>query len=119
MKIKAKKVGSPVEEGKHTGKIVDVQYRETPHAYTDLYFTIDGTDKQVKYGCPTGISTESKLGQLFEILTEKEIVEEQNYDPDTLKGIKVSYMTINEKSKKGNSNMEFARVVDGSIKLRK
>lgn len=115
MKFKAKDIRGPIDEGKHKGKIVRIEYRDTPFEYTDIYMTINGTDSEVKYGCPSSVSVESKLGKLLMQVANVEIIPGHNYDPEALLvGKEVSFVTFNEKGK--NTDREFARVSDGSIK---
>jgi len=40
-----------IEEGKHIGKIVEIQYRETPFAYTDVVIQLKNGAK-LKAGFP-------------------------------------------------------------------
>lgn len=47
-----------IEDGKHEGKIIDIEERTEPYEYIDFIVEISvGDDKvKLKYGCPTAIS---------------------------------------------------------------
>lgn len=101
-----------IEDGKHTGEIVRLEYREEKYRYTDVFIKLDGEAVELKYGCPTFVSENSKLGKLLvefgAVLREGETV-----NPDkVLLGRRCSFMTLNESSEQGT----FARVVVGSVK---
>lgn len=107
-----------VKDGTHDATIKDVSYRMDPYNYTDITYHLEDVDVDIKDGCPSKLSfnddgePKSKLATLMVAL---DAVGKEAGDPDKLKGIKVTLMTLNEKTDKGT----FARVVDGSIKLRK
>jgi hypothetical protein len=98
-------------DGKHTGTITEVKYREEPYAYTDIYIQEDKTELTLKYGCPTDISENTKLGKLIAQFTPLEA--KKKIDPEKiLKNKKVSFMTITEETERGT----FSRIVDNSIR---
>lgn len=103
-----------IEEGKHTGKIMDIDSRDKPYRYTD-YIIDMGDGISVKYGVPTDISVDEKgnpMGKHAKLLKELGLLEKDNVETDKAIGMHVTFMTINETSDKGT----FARVVDGSVK---
>lgn len=53
-----------LDEGKHEGVIIDVEYRTDPYHYTDL--VIEVGDSKIKAGFPTLITKSSKLGKLLD-----------------------------------------------------
>lgn len=103
-----------IPEGKHTGKIVDVQQREEPYHYVDLIIAVNGLDKvTLKYGAPANLSVKSKLGKLVEKFSGKELTPKEKID---ITGLfmhkKVEFVTVNEETERGT----FARIADGSLK---
>jgi hypothetical protein len=131
-----------IDEGKHIGKIVRVEYRHHPYEYCDIIVSVDNsTEITLKYGCPTLVSVDSKLGKLLALFgvqlvagqdiapedilmgtselqhVDRDGVDEYSYLPGKEKEVKVSYMTINETvTMKDKSQKEFARIVEGSLK---
>lgn len=102
-----------LDDGRHEGEIVRIEYREEPYEYTDVIIKETETELEIKYGCPTSVSEASKLGRLLAAISKEDIEPKKKYDPEKiLVGKKVSFMTMNEKSDKG----EFARIVADSIK---
>lgn len=101
-----------IPEGKQSGEITRVEYRETPFKYTDIYIKPDGLDIELKYGAPTTLSQNSKLGKLLEKFGDKYEKGKKSDPEKVLIGKQVTFMTINiEKEGK-----EYAEIVDGSIK---
>lgn len=99
-----------IEEGKHTGMISDITFREQPFKYTD--FTIEFEQgKKLKYGVPTTLNTDSKLGSLLELFGIDLVVGKQ-VDLSELIGRPCTFMTMNKISDRGT----FANVVQGSLK---
>lgn len=106
MKTKLNKSLS-IPDGKHKGKIADIEYRFEPFKYADLYLTVEDVDIRrgdgelmvVKYGVPFGekVTEKSELGKLllafgYKLDTGKDI------EIDELKGKRVSFQTLeNEK----------------------
>ena len=103
-----------IPDGSHTGVISKVVYRTEPYEYTDIYVKLDDSENiEIKYGCPTVLSENSKLGRLLKVFgadsTAGTII-----DPEkVLVGKKVVFMTMAKKSKDGN---EYAEIVTDSIK---
>jgi len=64
-----------IEEGKHVGKIVEVQYREKPYAYTDLVIELANGIK-LKAGYATKLSPVTKLGKLTQEFGAELVVDE-------------------------------------------
>ena len=112
-----------IEEGKHTGEIVDVQQRKVESKdgketfdYIDLILSIDAYDKvTLKQSVPANLSAKSKLGQLVERFGGNLDSGSKIDIVSVFKGKKVDYMTMNEDTGRG----VFARVVDGSLKPKK
>ena len=103
-----------IQDGKHTGIITRVEFRDEPYEYTDVFIKLDDVDVEVKYGCPTILSTNSKLGRLLIAVGETFEKGKKAKPSEVLKDKKVEFMTINKKNKDGK---EFANVVEDSIKL--
>lgn len=103
-----------IPEGKHSGEIRKIEYRTTEEGYnyTDIYFSVDGIPEiTLKYGCPTNLSANSKLGKLLQKFMELKTGEKYDIEK-ILVGEKVEYLTMNEIKKEGT----FATVIDNSIK---
>ena len=64
MEIKVEKPMT-LEDGVHYGKIVDVEYRESPYNYTDMVIEEEKTGMKLKAGYPTRVMLDSKLGKLL------------------------------------------------------
>lgn len=112
-KIKAKEV-IKVEEGKHTGIIKSVVERTDKFDYVDLIIGLDDTPSlvELKAGYPFSISEVSSLGRLLERFGIK-VIPNDEYDVESLlKGKKVSFVTMNEKTERGT----FSRIVPESVK---
>ena len=105
----------PLDEGKHTGEIIAIDHAERPKTgfkYTDILIKVDGEeDRTLKYGCPTGLSSGSKLGKLMAKFIKMEPKEEYDID-QTLLNKKIQFMTMNKETKDGT----FTEVIDESIK---
>ena len=103
-----------LSEGKKSGAISRVEYRTEPYSYPDIFIrtTEDGEDREVKYGCPTKITSVTKLGKLLvafgAILTVGASIDPENI----LVGKKCTFMVQNVETDRG----EFSRVIDNSIK---
>ena len=100
-----------VKDGAHQGVIQSIEYRTEPYKYTDVLISI-GEDIVLKYGCPSVVSNDSKLGKLLKAfgatLKPGEKVEDKKY----LIGKKCVLMTLTEE--KGDK--KYSRIVDGSVK---
>lgn len=109
MKIKYKET-KPIEEGRHLAEVSKVVHKpatdEVPFDYTDVFFKLDD-GQEIKYGCPTNMSTKSKLGVLMSAFFE--LKDDSEYDPEDMVGKKVSLSTQNDDN-------GYSRVVDGSVK---
>ena len=112
-----------LDEGRKTGTIVRVEFRDDPYSYTDIFVAVDGwkfEDKlgELKYGIATNFSLNSQLVQLMSqfgrTLKEDEEVTEDDVR-QVFVGKKVTFVTFNEMSKK--DNREYSRIVSGSFKL--
>lgn len=109
MEIEAKETFD-IPDGVYKGVITGVEYRTEPYQYTDIYIVPEGfegkMDKGLKYGCPTTISENSKLGKLLGQFVK--IVPKQKYDPqEILVTKKVRINVSNEETKNGR----FARIL--------
>ncbi|MAG61340.1 hypothetical protein CMI43_00755 [Candidatus Pacearchaeota archaeon] len=107
-----------VPDGVHAGKIVQVDFEETPYEYTRIYVKFDnsGEDIILKYSCPTNLSETSKLGQLlisfgieYQADGEVDIREE-------LLSKEVVFQTQMKPSSK-NPKLLFAEIIDDTLKL--
>jgi hypothetical protein len=105
-----KKVQS-LNDGVHFGEIVKISYRDDPFDYTDIYISVDGTDITLKYGAPSNLTSQTKLGKLVLRFVNLEVGQKIDLEK-LLVGKKISFQTISETNKDGT----FARIVDGSIK---
>ena len=115
MKFKVNSAMS-LDDGKYTGIIQEIKYRETPYEYTDIFIAVQGgqTGQVIKVGYPSYLSPTSGLGKLLERMGAKlEIGKE--IDPEaTLMGKSVSFVVVNEVSKKDGNT--YSRVVPDSVK---
>lgn len=101
-----------LEDGKHEGVISRVDYREEPYRYTDTYIKEKETEFELKFGCPTSSSTNSKLMKLLSKF--QEIKPGMKVDPEkVLVGKEVIFMTLQEE---GKDKKKYTRIVDGSVK---
>ena len=107
------KANKRIEDGKHKGVISRIEYRTEPFEYTDVYINMPEEKIEVKYGCPTNLSEQSKLGRLLTSLRVKlEVGKKVDIDKE-LVGKAVEFMTIVRRTKEGK---EFAEIVEDSIK---
>lgn len=101
-----------ITDGMHTGQIVNLEERDKPYKYIDIFIEIDGVEGvTLKYGCPDYLSKNAKLGKLLEKFIELKEGETVNLEK-ALVGRKISFMTLMEVTDRG----EFARIVENSIK---
>jgi len=114
MKIKAEK-SVKLEDGKYTGKIIDVKEREVKdYSYVDIIVQEDNNkDFKLQTSFPANLTELSGLGRLFTKLTGKSIEAGKEYDLDELIGLKISFMIANTETDKGT----FANIVRDTIKL--
>ena len=110
MKIEVQEVKS-IEDGKHIGKIIDLEYRDQPYKYTDVLIELANGAK-LKAGFPTLVNKDSKLGNLLikfgatmEVGTSIDL---ESY----LVGKACSFLTQSESTPRGT----FAKIVTSSIK---
>jgi hypothetical protein len=105
------KASAYVEEGKHQGEIMKVEYRHTPFEYTDIYIRVDGVDATLKYGVPTKLSPNTALGVLLASFGQPLTIG-QRIDPEkALIGKKCEFlvMTVTKGEKK------YSEVVKNSL----
>ena len=100
-----------VEDGKHEGKIVGVEYREQPYEYTDFIIEFEES-KKIKYGVPTALSPDSKLGRLLKLFAVDVKVGNEIDPEEVMIGRDVSFMTMTKQTDRGS----FATVVQDSVK---
>jgi hypothetical protein len=109
-----------IEEGKHSGKIIRVEYRDEPYKYADIIVEMEEGAFELKYGCPQNITNVSKLGKLLELFGMNLVTNSLVTEEDIAKLLvekKVVFVTLNEVVKrKDGSNGEFARIAEGSLK---
>ena len=90
-----------LEDGKYSGIITHIEYRQEPFEYTDVFVKEKITGIELKYGCPSRLSENSKLGKLLEKFVT--LVVGSTVDPEKLLVNKeVAFMTMTEKTKDGN-----------------
>ncbi len=109
MKLEVKPVNK-MNDGSYNGTIVSVSYRDTPFNYTDI--GVEFENKAIfKYGVPTVLTIESKLGKLLSKFG-CELEEGLTIDPEViLIGKKCKCMIMNTTSAKGT----FANIVKDSL----
>jgi len=104
-----------IPDGQHTGKIVRIDHKEVgdkKFKYTDIFIQFtDLEDREIKYGCPTNLSQNSKLGKILSAFTELKAGEKYDINAMLLNQ-PIQFMTLNKETKDGT----YADVVDGSIK---
>lgn len=110
-----------IEDGKHDGFIVDVKLREKPYAYLDFYLSVDdlkredGSPLTLKASYPAKLTADGFLSKALDRL-EFEIKVGEEMDTDDLKGIAVTYMTMNEHSEKDDK--DYSNVINKTVKKR-
>ena len=97
-----------IEDGKHKGKIVGVEYRDKPYQYTDVVIEMSETDIKLKASYPSFITTESKLGNLLARFGAELTVGKFLNPEKVLVNKDCEFVTITEKEK-------FAKVVSESL----
>lgn len=104
-----------IPDEKHFGTIVKVGYRDDPYEYTDVFVKLDDADITMKYGCPTLISPNSKLGRLL-IAFGVDYEKGKKLKPtEILQDKRVEFMTITRPSRK-DPTKSFSEIVEDSIK---
>lgn len=102
-----------IPDGNHYGEITKVTERTEPYEYTDIFVKLDDLDVELRYGCPTMLSENSKLGRLMVAFGQKFEVG-STLDPEkVLVGKRVVFMTLTKKNK---DNKEFSEIVADSLK---
>ena len=108
------KAPTTIEEGKHNGVIIGVEYREKPFPYMDLVieFKVNEEPVKLKSGYPQSVTPDSKLGrELINFGASLEVG--GSIDPEKVfVGKAVSFMTMNKKTERGT----FANIVNGSLR---
>ncbi len=102
-----------VPDGSHTGVITSVSYRTEPYEYTDIFVKLDNYDIEIKYGVPTKLSPQTRLGKLMLEFGEKCELGKKINPQEILVGKKVQFMTIVKGNKDG---LEYAEIVEDSLK---
>jgi len=99
-----------VKDGLHKGRIVDVSYRTQPYEYTDLTleFKQDQDTYRLKYGLPSTIYPDNKIGKLIKAFGGEVKYGEEINPHSIFVGKSCEFMTMT----KGN----FSNVVDESVK---
>ena len=109
MELKIEEV-KKIEDGKHTGKIVEVSYRTEPFNYTDL--TIEFEHYKMKVGFPTSVTKESKLGKLL-VMFGANLVTGKHIDPEKiLKNKMCTFLTMSKTTDRGT----YSNIVRDSLK---
>ena len=103
-----------LDDGVHSGVIVEVEFREEPYDYTDLWISYDNEDNKLRVSYPTYLSRNSKLGQLLERFGFTLKVGEKLDVEKMLVGKTIVFQTVTKKNKDGK---EFANVIPESVKL--
>lgn len=111
VKLKCKESIS-IEDGLHTGKITKVEYRTEPYDYTDVFIQLDDIKAELKYGCPTHLSENSKLGRLISLFVKLTVDKEVDIDK-VLIGKELQFQTVNKTTAKGT----FAEILGETIKV--
>ena len=102
-----------IQDGNHNGIITKIEYRDEPYEYTDVFIRLDEADVEIKYGCPTILSANSKLGRLLQVFGTTPQPKTKTNPETVLVNQKVKFMTITKKNKDGR---EYAEIVADSIK---
>jgi len=100
--------GSKIPDGKHAGVITNVTYREEPYEYTDIWVMVDSISLEMKYGVPTNLSPQTKLGKLMIDFGQQFELGKTIKPKEILMGKKVEFMTI----MKG----DYSEIVEDSLK---
>lgn len=100
-----------LDEGKHEGVVVRLEYRESPYKYTDVI--IECNRVELKAGYPSFIAVDSKLGLLLQRFGV-ELKAGSSVKDDVLVGRKCSFLTVNEASKKDGKT--YARVLQDTVR---
>ena len=110
MELEVKNVKS-LEDGKHKGVIVRIEYRHDPFEYTDIFIKEAESGVELKYGVPTSVSEKSKLGRLMQQFVK--LVPGDKLNPEqVLLSKRVTFMTMIETTENG----DFSVIVKDSVK---
>ena len=110
MELKIEEV-KKIDEGKQIGKIVSVSYREKPFEYTDLHIELQN-GMQLKYGLPTSVTIESRLGKAL-LAFGASLEVGGSVDPEKVFiGKGCQFLVTNEKTDRGT----FAKIVPNTLK---
>lgn len=112
MKAKIEKT-IKIDDGKHTGTISAINYKETPYNYVDIVIKEDKLDIELKCGVPFSITDNTALGNILKRFGAKlEVGKEIEIEDFIKEGMKVEFLTMTEKTQKGT----FARIISDSLK---
>ncbi len=103
-----------IPDGNHAGEITRIEDRTEPFNYTDIYVKLADIDVEMKYGCPTVLSENSKLGRVMQTFGATVEVGKKLNINNLLIGKKVKFMTITKKNVK--TGKEFSEIVEDSLK---
>ena len=107
-----------LEDGKYEGIVDRVEHKNVTkdgqeYKYTDIYIRLETENgrRELKYGCPTSVSENTKLGKLLAQFVKLE--PGKKVDPvETLTGKKVCFVTVTEEKE----GLRYVRIADNSIK---
>jgi hypothetical protein len=113
-----------VEEGRHTGKITRTEISPVRASaggtvdYLDVYVLVDGTEVEIKIGCPLSVGYEPKsktpTTRLARVCAAAGLdITATELDLSKLLGKKISFVTVNEIPE--GSTIGFARVQENSL----
>ena len=111
MKIKVEK-SVKLEDGKYTGVITGVEYRDEPFDYTDVIIKEDKTELELKCGMPTKITEDTMLGLFLLNFNVTLKLDAQIDVEEIVVDKKVEFMVINKKTDKGS----FCNILPTSVK---
>ncbi len=116
MELKAEKA-IKLEDGKYTGVISGIEFREPPDhpfAYTDVVIKEDKTKLELKCGMPSKVTEDTTLGMFIENITGKSLEIGKDYVKilEDLENKKVEFMVVNKKTDKGS----FCNILPASVK---
>lgn len=102
-----------IPDGNQTGTITKIVYRTDPYEYTDILVKLDSQDVEMKYGCPTILTENSKLGRLLKAFGTESKAGTKTDPEKVLVNQKVQFMTITKPKKDGK---QFSEIVADSLK---
>lgn len=101
-----------IPDGKHTGIITEIAFREEPFGYIDISIQEKKSKAELKTGYPAKITQRTSLGKL---LSKFGVAVEVGVKIDLKREMlsrEVTFVTENEENEKG----VFARVIKGTVK---